>query len=166
VTLPLASREVFVEPEEAIEQAKTTEDGQSEAQLSLEISTLWSAHGKGKATARRTREELTELRQQLGERLHALKSTLARTGRGGRWISFLRSCGIPRSSADRMITRHVAMLNPPQNCPIGAISTPDQARAFVQRMLPKLRRLLTSIDTVDAFYDALITGIPATGFRG
>ena len=58
------------------------EERESEVSLSKEIVALWSTHQDGKASAKRTREDLKAIRSDLGERLHAMKALLARTGRG------------------------------------------------------------------------------------
>jgi hypothetical protein len=73
------------------------EHGEVEATLSSEITVLWSAHQDGKAVAKRTRAELKAIRHSLGERLHAMKALLARSGRSGQWSAFLRESRIPRA---------------------------------------------------------------------
>ena len=119
-----------------------------------EITALWSAHQDGKATAKRTRHELKELRRSLAERLHTMKTLLAHTGRGGQWTSYLKAHRIPRTSADRYVRDHEESLNPGSTKrPSGAITDPteDDVKKFFQRILPRLRCTLTSYDAVYYF---------------
>jgi hypothetical protein len=67
----------------------------AEATLATEIASLWNNHKDSKAAVRRTRAEVKALRRGLGEKLHQMKSLLARTGRGGGWASYLRSQKLP-----------------------------------------------------------------------
>jgi hypothetical protein len=138
-----------------------------EAHLAMQITDLWLTHREAKASARKTRDELKAVRCQIGEKLHALKAHLARTGRGGGWASFLRSNRIPRASADRYVSRHEASLHPPTNRLTEPFSEPteEEIRGLVRRLIPKLRQMLTTVNAVDHFYDELIAQIPATGFR-
>ncbi len=136
-----------------------------EAQLTMQIRDLWSTHQEQKVSARRTREELKVIRVQLAEKLHLMKTTLAHTGRGGQWAAFLRSHHLPRATADRLVARHEALLHPQENRTSEAISNSENARKFALRLVPRLRRILRSTDSVCAFYDCLIAEIPAGGFR-
>ena len=123
----------------------------SETKLSKEIEALWSAHQNGKATAKRTRAELKSLRRDLGERLHIMKTLLARTGRGGQWTSYLREHKISRTSADRWALEHEERLNPGStNRTDVAISEPTEADVtkFFNRLLPQLRTVLTTQQAV------------------
>ena len=102
-------------------------DQASEAKLSGEITALWSAHQDGKATAKRTKEDLKAIRRDLGERLHAMKTLLARTGRGGQWTSYLREHKISRTTADRWSREHEESRNPGSTKRTdGAISEPTR----------------------------------------
>ena len=134
--------------------SEPAEDRESEAKLTSEITALWSAHQDGKATAKRTRAELKELRRNLGERLRTMKNLLARTGRGGQWMGYLREQKIPRTTADRYISDHEKSLNPePENRITGAISAPteEDVKQFFHRLLPRLQSVLTSYDAVYYF---------------
>jgi len=134
-----------------------------EATLRQDIASLWSAHQDGKAIAKRTKAELKELRRNLGERLYQMKALLARTGRGGQWTSYLKAHRIPRTSADRWAHDHEESLNPGStNCPSGAISTPTQGdvKKFFNRLLPQLRKVLTSQQAAFDFVCALVVDLP------
>ena len=132
------------------------EDRESEAKLSREIIALWTAHQDGKATAKRTRAELKELRRNLGERLRTMKVLLARTGRGGQWGSYLREHRLPRATADRYVRQHEATLNPePKNLLTEQIPTEDYVKQFFQRLLPRLRSTLTTYDATFYFVRAM-----------
>ena len=129
-------------------------DRESEERLSTEITALWTAHQDGKATAKRTRAELKELRRNLGERLHTIKALLARTGRGGQWTSYLKAHRIGRTSADRWVQDHEERLNPGStNSPTGAIParTQDDVAKLFNRLLPQLRSTLATADAVYHF---------------
>ncbi len=139
------------------------EDRESEKRLSGEITTLWSAHQDGKASAKRTRAELKTLRRDLGERLHTMKNLLARAGRGGQWTSYLRVHKISRTSADRWSREHEESLNPgPTKRTDGAISEPTEADVtkFFERLLPRLRKVLTTQQAVFDFVCALVVDLP------
>jgi hypothetical protein len=129
-------------------------DTEAEDQLSAEIVELWAVEKNGKATARRTRAELKALRQQLGEKLHAMKAILAQTGRGGGWASYLRSQGLPVASADRRVAEHEATLTPAAKKVLTEeLSEPtvDQVRRAAKKLLPRLTRLLVTQELVYEF---------------
>jgi hypothetical protein len=88
---------------------------EAETKLTAEIAELWSLHRDNKAAVRRTRGEMKVLRQDLGEKLHQIKTILARTGRGGGWAPYLRSQKLPLATADRYVQEHEARLAPPAN---------------------------------------------------
>jgi len=139
------------------------EDRESESKLSIEITTLWSAHQDGKATAKRTRADLQKLRRDLGERLHNMKTLLARTGRGGQWTSYLRVHKISRTTADRWAREHEERLNAGSTKRTdGAISEPTEADVmkFFNRILPQLRKVLTTQQAVFDFVCALVVDLP------
>jgi hypothetical protein len=137
-------------------------DVETEAKLTAEIHSLWSAHMDGKDTLRRTRGELKALRCELGQRLYGMKSILSRTGRSGGWAGYLRSHKMSRATADRYVREHETTLAPPPNRLTDAISEPteDEVRQFAQRLIPRLRRLLTSQDAIYYFFDELVSNLP------
>jgi hypothetical protein len=104
-----------------------SDDAAIETQLTQEISTLWSDHVRLSTSRKATAKELRQIRAILAERLHAMKSLLARPGRGGQWRSWLRERGIPRSTADRLCDRHAETVSTWNNVPTGAIPEPTEA---------------------------------------
>ena len=149
-----------LEGDQITEVAVTCSD---ETQVDAEITRLWSAHQDQAATARQTREELKGLRRSLAERLHAMKTLLVQTGRGGRWASYLREHRIPRATADRYVNQHELTSAPPQQKRLtGAISAPtdeDVERLFHQ-LEPQLLRVLTTQNAAFSFVIELFHSMP------
>jgi hypothetical protein len=122
-----------------------------------EIASLWSAHQNAKIAARATKAELHEIRARLGEQLCRMKQGLAQPGRSGQWSSFLRERGIPRATADRLVSCHLRLLSPDANRPSEAVSEPteeDVQRLFLS-IWPRLRRSLRSRQSLQLFVDLL-----------
>jgi hypothetical protein len=137
----------------ASESAKT--ESETEAKLTSDIKSLWTAHQTSTATAKRTKEELEDLRLDLGWKLSEMKSLLVRTGRSGGWSAYLRSHGLPRGSAERYVKRYEALSNPESNRLSDTISEPSEedVRRLVHRLLPRLRRILTTPNGVAWFLE-------------
>jgi hypothetical protein len=76
---------------------------ETEQNVAAQIGELWSIHTQAEAAAAQSKEHLSEIRHQLGERLCEVKKLVARPGRGGGWSAFLAAQGIPRASADRYV---------------------------------------------------------------
>jgi hypothetical protein len=99
-------------------------DTEVEAKLSAEITVLWATQKDNKATVRRTRAQLKELRLELGAKLHTMKTILARTGRGGGWAAYIRSQKLPLTTVDRYVAQHEAALAPrAEKLPTGDFAT-------------------------------------------
>ena len=128
-----------------------------ETQLTQEISVLWSDHLRLSANHKTTAKELRQLRAALAERLYAVKNLLARPGRGGEWRGWLRERAIPRSTADRLVSRHAENLgNENGNVLSGAISEgEDTVEQMVQSVLPRLKRTLPDTQAVFKFIAAV-----------
>jgi hypothetical protein len=126
---------------------------ETEAKLTNDIKSLWTAHQTSTASAKRTKEELEDLRFDLGLKLCKMKSILVRTGRGGGWTAYLRSHGVPRASAERYIKQYKTIFNPESNRLSDTISEPsqDDVRRLVRRVLPRLRKILTTPASVSLF---------------
>jgi hypothetical protein len=145
-----------------------------ENKLHNEILSLWVTLKVGKAVARKTNEELRTLRLDLGRKLYEMKTILARTGRGGGWAPYLRANGIARASADRLVDRHEASLDPETKCLGEAITeaTAEDVQRLVRSLLPRLRRILTTPSWVEwfsvevAFQLEMGDGIPTGGKDG
>jgi hypothetical protein len=140
----------------------TQQDTEAEATLTAEIAKLWGLQKDGKATVRRTRAELKAMRLALGEKLYTMKSILVRTGRGGGWAAYLRSQRLPLASADKYVAEHAASLTPPEEKLLKeelSESTADQVRQIAQKLLPKLRSILTTQELVFEFVHELLWNI-------
>jgi hypothetical protein len=141
---------------------------EAEGILSAEIAALWSVQKNGKATVRRTRAELKALRLTLAEKLHAMKATLVRTGRGGGWASYLRSQKLPLATADRYVAEHEIRLSPPANNLLsGELVEPteDDIRQLVLKLSPRLSRVLISQESVHNFVNELLSHLSAADYR-
>jgi hypothetical protein len=130
-----------------------TTDAAIESKIDEAIASLWSAHRSAKWTAKQTKLELQDIRQQLGERLWVMKSILVRNGRSGGWAAYLRSHRLPRATADRYVDQHQGSLAPAANRPTEAVleHTVEDVKKLVQRLIPRLRRILTTQELVAEF---------------
>jgi hypothetical protein len=140
-------------------------DNQTEAKLNSDIKSLWTTHQTTTATAKRTKEELEDLRFDLGLKLCEMKSILVRTGRGGGWAAYLRTHGVPRASAERYIKQYEAIFNPQKNRLTDTLSEPsqDDVRRLVHRLLPRLRKVLTTPGSVSLFVDEVVRQLQTPG---
>jgi len=169
---PLTAIAVVVDSiQEMTNSAATTTaapDDEVEAKLSAEIAVLYGNQRAGKATVRRTRVELKALRQQLGERLFAMKAILVGSGRGGGWAPFLRKQKLPLATSDRLVAAHQARLAPMEEKLLTEElpePTVDQVRQFTERLLPKLCRMLTTQQSVYEFVRDVIMQISVADGR-
>jgi hypothetical protein len=142
-------------------------DTEVEATLSAGIKKLWVLQKDNKATVRRTRAQLKELRLELGAKLHTMKTILARPGRGGNWASYLRTQKIPLATADKYVAEHAASLTPPEVKLLTEefLEPVDQVRQMAQKLLPKLCRVLTTAELAFAFIDELFWNLEASDGR-
>jgi hypothetical protein len=159
---------IIPEPEpQAESQTDTTppDDGAIENQLTQEIVTLWSDHVRLSGSRRATAKELRQIRANLAERLHQMKSLLSRPGRSGQWRSWLRERGINRSTADRLVARHAETLgNHEEDALSGAISNSpeDNAEKVAKAVWLRFRKVLDTHETVIQFLASIaeISGVP------
>jgi hypothetical protein len=145
---------IIQEPEaEAQPGTAQPDDTAIETQLTQEISDLWGNHVRLSADCNATAKELRQIRATLAERLAAMKSLLSRPGRGGQWRSWLRERGIPRSTADRLASRHAETLGTADNVPTEAISDAgeDKVERLCAAMWPRLAKTLKDDSAVYAF---------------
>jgi len=143
----------------------TEEDGTSsdETQVDAEIIRLWSAQRDQAATVRKTREELKALRCNLAERLHAMKTLLVQTGRGGRWASYLREHRIPRATADRYVQQHELTSAPPEQKRLSEAfiaPTGEDVERLFQKLASQLLRVLTTQGAAFSFVIELLHNVP------
>jgi len=137
-------------------------DSETEQILAAAITDLWSFHVQAQTIARKTNEELKAIRRNLGERLHAMKRLLARPGRAGQWTSFLNQHGIPRTTADRLVSSHAKSLAPDTNSTAGEIREPSDVEIskLFTAIWPRCEKVLT---TPKSQYDLLRCFISRSG---
>jgi hypothetical protein len=116
---------------------------QSEINLAVEISDLWSAHVRAESTIRRTVAELREVRLNLAAKLYEMKKLLARPGRNGGWARFLAAQNIPLSTADRYVKQHEAILSAAnRNVLVEQISPKSDVHELFDALWPRLQKVL------------------------
>jgi len=155
----MAELETEVQPDPA-----QPDDTAIETQLTEEISSLWSDHVRLSADRKATSKELRQIRASLAERLAAMKSLLSRPGRLGQWRGWLRQQGIPRSTADRLASRHAeTLVGDNGNVPTGAISEPGEANAekLAETVWQRFRKVLATDECVIRFIGCIaeISGV-------
>ena len=152
---------IIQDPEAEAQPGTTRPDGtEIETQLTEEISTLWSSHVRLSADRKATAKELRQIRASLAERLSGMKSLLSRPGRVGQWRGWLRQQGIPRSTADRLVSRHAeTLVGDNGNVPTGAISEPGEANAekLAKNVWLRFGKLLTTDESVIQFIGCIVT---------
>lgn len=136
--------------------AASDEDATTENQLTGEISTLWGDHVRLSADRRATAAELRKIRAELSERLYRAKAILSRpdAGRGGKWKSWLREMSIPRSTADRLVSRYAETLaTENEKIPSGAISQPAEGNVekLAKNTWQKIGKFLTTNESAFEF---------------
>jgi hypothetical protein len=155
----IVENNVVQEPQAEAQPGTTQpDDGTLEIQLTQEISELWSVHTRLAANHKTTAKELRQLRAKLAERLYAVKNLLSRPGRGGEWRGWLRERRIPRSTADRLVSRHAETLTGDNgNVPTGAISNSpeDSAEKLAKSVWQRFGKLLTTDESVILFIDRI-----------
>jgi hypothetical protein len=96
---------------ESVEVPPPTLGGEEERATTNEIIILWTEHNKQHASLKKSSKELKATRTALGGYLFQLKNLLSKTGRNGRWTSFLNGEGIPRGTADRYVEAQKRLLD-------------------------------------------------------
>jgi hypothetical protein len=136
------------------------DDGEVETLLAAEINTLWSDHVRLSADRKVTSKELRQIRARLAERLSAMKSLLSHPGRSGEWRGWLRQHGIPRSTADRLVSRYSETLCVDRvNVPSGAISDPATPthEKLATSVWSSLKKTLATGESVVQFVGCFVT---------
>jgi hypothetical protein len=132
-------------------------DVEVESGLTEEIGALWDEHVRIAGAKKASASELRIVRLQLAEKLFAMKSLLSRPGRGGQWRGWLSTVGIPRSTGDRLATRHGETLGiVTKNAPHEAISPVQQVEGLLKAIMPRLRRILVTREMASQFVCALM----------
>jgi hypothetical protein len=151
---------VSAEPEaEAQPGTAQPDDTAIETKLSEQIRTLWTDHVRLSADRKATAKELRQIRTSLAERLAAMKSRLSHPGRSGEWRGWLRQHGIPRSTADRLVSRHAETLTGDHgNVPTGAISNSpeDSAEKLAKSVWQRFGKTLSTDGLVIRFIDRIV----------
>jgi hypothetical protein len=132
-------------------------DGE-EKLLAREVAGLWFSDQLRIRSIHRTRQELLKIRTELSKRLHECKELLVGKGRGGQWAAFLRETDIPRATADRYARKWELSLVPlPEKRLTEAftVPTPEEITRLVDKLKPKLIRVLTTSESVAQFVSAL-----------
>jgi hypothetical protein len=140
----------------ALPSSEPNSDFETEQRLATQIGDLWSIHTQAQAAAVQSKEHLSQIRHQLGERLCEVKKLVARPGRGGGWSAFLAAQRIPRASADRYVQQYEKTLHPESNCLHESIESTELAvRKLFAAVWPRLRRVITSQEAFDLFIQLL-----------
>jgi hypothetical protein len=128
-----------------------------EAALTAEIAQLWQIHSDYKTSIKHQSEGLRTLRTELGKKLSDMKRILARPGRGGEWSGWLKQRKISRATADRLVLQFERSLNPDGNCLTESICEPteEEIQNLLERLLPKLRRVLRTPQSTYRFLDLM-----------
>ncbi len=140
--------------------AAQLEGTEIETQLTEEISSLWNQHTRLSTSRKTTAKALRQIRASLAERLHEMKCLLSRPGRLGQWRGWLRRQGIPRSTADRLVSRHAeTLVGDNGNVPSGAISEPGEANAekLAKNVWLRFGKLLTTHESILRFIGCIVT---------
>ena len=155
----IVENNVVQEPQAEAQPGTTQPDGGAiQDRLTQEISELWSNHTLLSNNHKTTAKELRQIRARLAERLYAMKNLLSRPGRGGEWRGWLSERRIPRSTADRLVARHVETLGIEDgNVPTGAISNSpeDSAEKLAKSVWQRFGKLLTTDESVILFIDRI-----------
>ena len=135
--------------------------------LTNEIVELWQVHESHQTSIKHETEQFRALRNKLGKLLHQMKELLARPGRNGQWSAWLKERAIPRATADRLALKYEQSLHPHANCLTESISEPteEEILKLFGKMLPKLRRVLRTSQSVYRFVDLLTLSCDGTGRR-
>jgi hypothetical protein len=126
-----------------------------EATLTGSIERLWLIDKDNKSSLTRSRQEMTENRVELAKHLVELKTLLGGRGRDGAWLPFLRRVGIPRSTAEGLVKRHMAG-SPRGNAPGVLLTvTKEDIPKLLKAIRPKLAHVSTR-EIADHFVHQLV----------
>jgi hypothetical protein len=140
----------------------TPVEPEAEFTLSNQIDQLWARHAEVNSTKKASAAELRVLRQELSERLYSMKSLLCSTGRNSRWRGWLRERAIPRSTADRLVSRYAELLGDSANILGGDISSEETLERLLNNTL---KRLSDSLNDNGAKYRFLRSLVERLGLQ-
>jgi hypothetical protein len=127
-----------------------------EVALVKEIAQIWGSVQSRTCAIRRSREERAAFQADLERELYGFKARLVCSGRSGKWSAFLRDIDIPRATADRYVQRW-ELKQVGENRPNESISPPtaEEMNRMVNKIKPRLLRVLTTAAAVEQFMTAL-----------
>ena len=140
----------------------TAADPEAEFTLRNQVDQLWARHAEVNSTKKASAAELRVLRQELSERLYSMKALLCSSGRNSRWRGWLRERAIPRSTADRLVSRYAELLGDSANVLNGQLSP---GAAFEKLLNNTLKRLSESLNDDAAKYNFLRSLIERLGLQ-
>jgi hypothetical protein len=132
-----------------------------EVRITARVETLWKKHEDGKVKQKHSQETLKKIRVELAERLSELKSIHSRPGRAGNFSTVLKTIGIPRSTANRLVSafENIAAKDA-SNCPTGTITgelTFEEAAKKVRQLSvatwSRVRKHVTSAELLAEYID-------------
>jgi hypothetical protein len=129
-----------------------------EAVLAEQIGQLWFSVQLRARAIRKNSKERAAFKDNLARDLHRYKALLVHSGRFGKWSAFLRRNEIPRATADRYVEKWQRTLTQVvENRLAEPISPPtaEEVTRMVNRIKPKLLRVLITADAVEQFLAAL-----------
>jgi hypothetical protein len=132
-----------------------------ETRITAQVETLWKKHVEGDAKQKKSKEMLKRIRIELAERLFELKAVHCRAGRSGQFSATLKTLGIPRSTANRLVAVHERIAKTEEgNCPIGTTTgepTPDDAAKKVRQLAvaawKRVKKDLTTTELLEEFIE-------------
>jgi hypothetical protein len=154
IPAPDLAESTTVLPTSGDETAREAGDSEEETLVTRQIITLWTDSVKKKDSLNKTKEQLGLLRAELGKHLFVLKNLLAKTGRDGRWIKFLRGEEIPRATADRYVASYKRSLegeNGKRLTEALSVPTEEEIKKMVVKLTPRLLRALPTPESIVQF---------------
>ena len=155
------------------ETAGEREASEEETVVTLQIVSLWADREKKKTSLIKTKvslnttkEQLSHMRDELAKRFFELKNLLAKTGRNGRWMEFLRGENIPRATADRYVESHKRFLDGENGKRLTeAISAPteEEIKKMVVKLTPRLVLALSTPESIAQFLREMTAALQPAG---
>jgi hypothetical protein len=128
-----------------------------------QVQKLWDQHEAGKVKHKKSQASLKQIRIELAERLCELKAVHCRAGRSGLFSATLKTLGIPRSTANRLVAVHEnAAKTEEGNCPNGTTTgepTCEEAAKKVRQLAvttwSRLKGHVPTFDLLTEFIEEL-----------
>jgi hypothetical protein len=154
IPAPELAESTTVSPTSGDETAGEAGDTEEETLVTRQIVTLWTDRVKKKDSLNKTKQQLGLLRAELGKHLFVLKNFLAKTGRDGRWIKFLRGEDIPSATADRYVASYKRSLEGESGKRLTealSVPTKEEIKKMVVKLTPRLLRALPTPESIAQF---------------